>query len=160
MALGFITITLTPSADVDTNDTMDFLYPAGYDAAALFAQSGEKLVISGLGNVLDQAANTFTVAYDADSATVTYEDATSIPAGTAVTLQLPLADFEDVTSLTDGSLGTASDTLPEITAAYVEADIANSIASLAAKVNTLVARVNSLLALSQDRDNVPNDDRN
>ena len=42
-------------------------------------------------------------------------------------------------ALTDGSLGTASDAIPEITASYVEADIANSIASLAAKINEIIA---------------------
>lgn len=44
-----------------------------------------------------------------------------------------------ITPLTDGSLGTASDALAEITDTYVEATIANSIASLAAKINEIIA---------------------
>ena len=46
------------------------------------------------------------------------------------------------TSLTDGTLGTASDSLAEITASYVEATMANSYASLAAKVNAILVRMN------------------
>jgi len=38
-----------------------------------------------------------------------------------------------IVSITDGTLGTASDALAEITASYVEATIANAFASLAAK---------------------------
>ena len=50
------------------------------------------------------------------------------------------------TALTDGTLGTASDALAEITASYVEATIANSLASLAAKYTALLADVTALKA--------------
>jgi len=80
-------IELVPSAAVATNDTMVFTYPSGN--ASRYAKSGEKLVIQGLQNTLDQAADTFTLSYGASSVTVTYKDATSIPAGTKVMLQLP-----------------------------------------------------------------------
>jgi len=82
-------IELVPSAAVATNDTMTFTYPSG--AASRYAKTGEKLVVQGLQNTLDQAADTFTLAYGASSVVVTYKDATSIPAGTKVILQLPRA---------------------------------------------------------------------
>lgn len=148
MATGFTTISVTPAADVDTNDTIVFTYASGN--ASQFAQSGEILVVSGLNNVLDQAADTFTLSYGSTSVTATYKDATSIPAGTSVTLQLPLATYAP---LTDSSGGTASNTIAAISATPTQAEVANAIASLAAKVNTLIA-------LSEARDNVPDDDRN
>lgn len=139
MAVGFINITLTPAADVATDATMVFTYPSGN--ASQFRQSGEKLVVSGLQNILAQAADTFTLSYGGSSVTVTYKDATSIPAGTKVTLQLPLGAYAP---LVDNSTGTASNTIAAITDAATK----NAIASLAAKVNTL-------LSLSREIDNVP-----
>ena len=50
------------------------------------------------------------------------------------------------TALTDGSLGTASDAIAEITASYVEATQANSFATLAAKYNALLVDVTALKA--------------
>lgn len=139
MAVGFKTITVSPSAAVAKDATITFTYASGN--ASQFAQSGEVLVISGLNNVLSQAANTFTCAYGGSSVVVTYKGNTSIPAGTAVTIQLPLAAYAP---LTDGSTGTASNAIAAIT----DAPTKNAIASLAAKVNTL-------LALSAAKDNVP-----
>jgi len=144
--VDIVNITTATGAAVATDGTIDFLYPAGYDAAADFTQNNEVLVIPALQDVLAQAADTFTVAYDANSALVTYKGLTTIPAGSTVTLQIePIGSFgSDIVALTDGSLGTASNSLPEITASYVEADVANSVASLAAKINELVAKFNEL----------------
>ena len=47
------------------------------------------------------------------------------------------------TDLTDSSGGTASDTLPAISATYDQAEVRNSIASLAAKIVELHAKLNS-----------------
>lgn len=80
-------ITLVPAADVATAGTMTFTYPTGN--ASRYAKSGEKLVVSGLQNSLAQAAGTFTLVYGASSVVVTYTAATTIPAGTSVSLQLP-----------------------------------------------------------------------
>lgn len=85
---NFDIIELTPSAAVDTDETMEFTYPSGN--ASRYAKSGEKLVISGLQNILDAGASTFTLSYGASSVTVTYKASTSIPAGTKVAIQLPL----------------------------------------------------------------------
>ena len=50
---------------------------------------------------------------------------------------------DDIISLTDGSTGTVSDTLVEITGSYVQATMENTVASLAGKVNELVTMVNT-----------------
>ncbi len=44
-----------------------------------------------------------------------------------------------VTSLTDSSGGTPSDTIADVPAAYNEANNANAVASLAGKVNAILA---------------------
>lgn len=88
--MAFDIIELVPSTAVATDGTMTFTYPSGN--ASRYAKSGEVLVVSGLNNVLAQASDTFTLVYGASSVVVTYKDATSIPAGTLVTLQLPLSD--------------------------------------------------------------------
>ena len=53
-----------------------------------------------------------------------------------------------IVDITDGTLGTASDALAEITASYVEATIANSYATNAAKINAILAvlRAHGLIA--------------
>ena len=53
-----------------------------------------------------------------------------------------------IVSITDGTLGTASNALAEITASYVEATIANSFATNAAKINAILAvlRAHGLIA--------------
>lgn len=53
-----------------------------------------------------------------------------------------------ITSLTDNSGGTPSDTLADVPAAYSEATLANQIASLAAKINAILTalRAHGLIA--------------
>lgn len=154
----FDTITVTPSAAVATDATVTFTYPTtspARAAASYKAASGAVLAARGLQTVINQGADTFTLAYGAYSVVLTYKDATSLPAGKQLTLQIPLADYEDLTLLTDSSGGTASDTLAAITGSYVEATIENTVASLAAKVNALVAAQNKINALLRSRDIMP-----
>jgi len=139
----FDKITVTPSSAVATDATVVFTYPGGRNAAS-YAQSGEVLVASGLQNILAQAADTFTLSYGGSSATLTYKDATSLPAGKPLVLQLPLAEYADIVALTDSSGGTASNTIADVPGSYTEATLANQLASLAAKTNQLVALVNRL----------------
>jgi len=80
----FDLITLVPAADVATSGTMTFTYPSGN--ASRYAKTGEKLIVSGLQNVLSTG---FTLVYGASSVVVTYTGSTTIPAGTSVTLQAP-----------------------------------------------------------------------
>ncbi len=153
MALTFELVRYTPSAALADNGT--FIFTTA-QAGALYAQTAEVMVIPAMGNVLAQAADTFTIAYGASTShTLTYEDATTIPAGSEIILQIPLAVYEDIVALTDSSGGTASDTLAAITGSYVEATIENTVASLAAKINQLVAQVNILKAQLEAQNLLP-----
>lgn len=49
-----------------------------------------------------------------------------------------------VTTLTDNSGGTASDTIAVIGATYSQTEVANAVASLAEQINALTAQVNGL----------------
>jgi len=53
-----------------------------------------------------------------------------------------------IVDITDGTLGTASDALVEITGSYVEATMANAYATNAAKINAILAvlRLHGLIA--------------
>lgn len=53
-----------------------------------------------------------------------------------------------VTSLTDNTGGTASDTLADVPGAYTEATLANQLASLAAKINTIITRLRTVGIIS------------
>lgn len=55
-----------------------------------------------------------------------------------------LAGAAAVTSLTDNSGGTPSDTIADVPAAYTEATLANQIASLTAKINTIITRLRTV----------------
>lgn len=76
---------------VATDGTIDFPYPSGVVEADIVA-GGEVLGLPSLQNVLDQAADTFTVAYGSSPATVTYKADTTIPAGSTVRLQIKTID--------------------------------------------------------------------
>lgn len=62
---------------------------------------------------------------------------TKFPGGVAA----PFTDAngDAVTSLTDSSGGTASDTIASISASYSQTEVRNALASLAAKINALIA---------------------
>lgn len=154
----FDTITVTPGAAVANGGTVVFTYPTTSPvraAASYKAASGAKLAARGLQTVFTQGASNFSLSYSTTTVTLTYLGATSLPAGKQLTLQIPLADYEDITLLTDSSGGTASDTIVDVPAAYTEATLANQIASLAAKVNALVAAQNKSNALLRAYDLMP-----
>lgn len=102
--IGFDVMTLTNAADLATNGTMTFNYPGGR-VKADYNQTGEKMYSRGLQAEYAVGANNFSLVYGASSVVVTYLGATSIPAGTLVTLQAPLAAYQNIT---DSSGGAAS----------------------------------------------------
>ncbi len=83
MPINPITIVATPAANVATNGTVVFTYPAGYNASSFLA-GGATLFSEGLETLFTEGASNFSVVYGASSATVTYLGATTIPAGTAL----------------------------------------------------------------------------
>jgi hypothetical protein len=144
------TITLVPATPVAKNGTIVFTYPTtspARAAASYKAASGAKLAARGLQKVFTQGASNFSLSYGATTVTLTNLGETSYPAGKHLTLDIPLADFEDIAVLIDSSGGTASTTIPAQSGAYVQATQANTIASLAAQINLLTVSQNKQNAL-------------
>lgn len=103
--IGFDVITYTPSADVATNGTAVFNYPAGRLKTDYAQNAGEVLISHGLQTSFVDAAGGFSITYGASSATLTYLGSTNLPAGKSMTLQLPLAQY---LAVVDSSGGAAS----------------------------------------------------
>lgn len=122
------------AADVATNGTITFAYPAGVTSANV-AAGGEVLGLPSLQNVLAQASDTFTLAYGG-TIVATYKDATTIPAGSTVALQIESIDAAD-----------ANTDLPAATTTYRGAvkQSATQAASVAADIATMVTDFNALL---------------
>lgn len=136
--MAVFSLSTVNAADVATNGTITFAYPAGVTSANI-AAGGEVLGLPSLQNVLDQAADTFTVAYSG-SITVTYKDTTTIPAGSKIDLQIKSIDAAD-----------ANTNLPAATATYRGAvkQAAHQADSVAADVATMKTDFNALLAKLQ-----------
>lgn len=153
MALTFEIVRYTPSAALADNGNFTFSTAL---AGANYAQTGEVMVIPAMSNVLAQAADTFTIAYGGSTShTLTYEDATTIPAGSEIILQIPLKTWKDIVALTDNSGGAVSNTIAAVTGSYVEATMENQAASFAGKINELVAQVNLMKAQMEAQNLLP-----
>lgn len=117
-----IVLTATVGANVATNGTIDFPYVTGITQAT-YIPGSEVLAVEALQDVIDQDNAKFTVASDADSLTVTWKGATTIPAGSVVKLQARVAGGE-----------------------VTVVEQANQVDSVAADVATLKTDFNALLA--------------
>ena len=94
--------------------------------------------------------------YNAGDITVTNNTGVTWAAGSKLRVQFGRAGNDKpginrgpaITSLTDSSGGTASDTLPAITGTYTEATIENTVASLALKINQILIalRTNGMIS--------------
>lgn len=154
----FDIINVTPAAAVAKNGTIVFTYPTTSPvraAASYKSASGAQLAAKGLQKVFIQGAGNFSLSYSTTTVTLTNLGETSYPAGKSLTLQIPLADYEDLTVLTNNSGGTASDTIAAQGASYVQATQADTIASLTAKLNAVIAAQNKTNALLRQFELMP-----
>jgi len=92
--MSFKNVTATPAAAVATSGTITFSYPDGTTAGS-FASYGHKAFAVGLQNHLKQDAGEFSLSFGASDITFTYLGSTSIPANTAVKLQLNMVGQDD-----------------------------------------------------------------
>lgn len=92
----FDVMTAFPGTDLATNGTIAFTYPTATPAraaASYVSGSGAKLVAAqGFEGLFSQGASNFSLSYGATTVTLTYLGATTIPAGTKLQLQSPLAN--------------------------------------------------------------------
>lgn len=154
--IAFDTMTLVPSADVATNGSLTFNYPAGR-AKADYAQAGEIMIASGLQATFNVGASNFSLVYGTPSVVITYLGATTLPAGKQVTLQAPLTTYQALADLTDSTGGVASTTktLVDATSTYSQAIANANVATLAAQIKALNAKVTMLIGNAKLFDKIP-----
>jgi hypothetical protein len=146
-----VTPLLTLASSGANAATVVVAYPAGtvqadFIGANAAANTGS-LVLNG-NEVYPEAASGVRVnfTYGAGDVTITNNTGVTWAAGSTIRAQFGRAGNDRpginpapaITSLTDSSGGTASDTLPAITGSYVEATIENTVASLALKINQIL----------------------
>jgi len=106
---AFDVMEVTLGAALANGGTQAFTYPTASPAraaASYKSASGAKLVASrGFQGNFAQGASNFSLVYGASTVTLTYLGSTTIPAGTKLTLQAPLIDYEDITDNTGGAIG-------------------------------------------------------
>lgn len=146
-----VTPVTTLAAAVANAGTVLVAYPSGRVQAdfigANVATNTGSLVLNG-NEVYPEAGSGVRVnfTYNAGDITVTNNTGVTWAAGSTIRAQFGRAGNDRpgfapgpaITSLTDSSGGTASDTLAAITGAYVEATIENTVASLALKTNQIL----------------------
>jgi hypothetical protein len=150
MAFSVTPVTTLASA-VANAATVTVAYPAGTTQASFIGANAAPntgfLVLNG-NEVYPEATSGVRVSfsYGAGDVTVTNTTGVTWAAGSTIRVQFGRAGTDRpginpnpaITSLTDSSGGTASDTLAAIGGAYVEATIENTVASLALKTNQIL----------------------
>lgn len=147
-----VVTTVILATSVANSGTVTLAYPSGTNQAYFTggnARAGSVVVLND-NDAYTQAASQIGVTFGGSDITLTNSTGFTWAAGTKVAVGLAYANAADafsgqispaITALTDSSGGTASDTLAAISGTYVQAEVRNSIASLAAKINSLRAAV-------------------
>lgn len=153
---ALITMTGLTTAGGHNGGTKLFDWPEA--VIRLLGISYSLTMTAGSGGISDTAALVWgigTAAMGVDNATLLTTEADLVPSVAAtlvggVKASTGTSVGAQITSLTDNSGGTASDTLAAITGSYVEATIENTVATLAAKINELVTKANTSQATRLD----------
>lgn len=138
--MSVIVIKAIPSADLETDDTIVFTYPAGVAQADLVS-GGEVLAIESHQSVLAQAADTFTLSYGSTSVTLTYKGETTVAVGSVMQLQVTLAVADDAIDPAQLPKATTS-ARGGVKQAAVQADsTASDVATIKTDFNALLAKL-------------------
>jgi len=154
--MSFVTTTAVLGSAVADAGTVSIAYPTGTNQAyftGINAAANTGSIFINDNDEYPEAASGVAIAilYDTSVITITNNTVQTWPAGALIRVQLGRAGMDApafergsaITNLTDSSGGTASDTLAAIGAAYVEATIENTVASLARKINQLLVELRS-----------------
>lgn len=151
--MSFKTAYITLASAVADAGTVTVPYPAGTTQASFTganaAADGKAIVNDN--DVYSEAASEIALAYGGSNVTLTNNSGVSWAAGSTVRVQMGQAGADApatspapaIVSMTDSSGGTASDTLPAISATYVQTEVRDSIASLAAKQEAILDALRS-----------------
>ncbi len=146
--MSFKVVDLVLASAVANSGTVTSIpYPAGTNQAYFTGANAaaDGVVTLNDNEVYTQAASKIGITYGASDITLTNSSGVTWAAGTRVRLQLGRAGNDRpgfapsaaIAALTDSSGGTASTTLPAISASPTQAEVRNSIASLNAQIERL-----------------------
>lgn len=148
--MSFVTTQTVLASAVANAGTVTLAYPAGTTQATFIGANAAPNTGSAVLNdneVFPEAASGVRIAltYNSGDITVTNNTGISWPAGSKLLVQLGafgadrpgFAPAPAIAALTDSSGGTASTTLAAISGTYVQAEVRNSIATLAAQIERL-----------------------
>lgn len=152
--MSFVTTSIVLAAQVANAGTVTLTYPAGtnqafFTGANAAANTGAAIVNEN--DVYPEAASgtRINLTYGASDITLTNNTGVAWPAGSTVRVQLGRAGNDrpgfaraggSVVPLTT-TVGTASDTIADVGAAFNQTTLNNIVASLAAKINELAVQV-------------------
>lgn len=153
--MSFVTTSIVLGAQVANAGTVAVPYPAGTNQAFFTgpnAAANTGAAVINENDVYPEAAAgvRINLTYGASDITLTNNTGVTWPAGSTVRVQLGRSGNDRpgfargaaaIVPLTDSSGGTASDTIAAIGATYVQAEVRNAVASLAAKINELAVQV-------------------
>lgn len=144
-ALAVTTVTLASA--VNNAATFTVNYPAGSSQASLRGSTGGRMVVDA-DAAFAQGASGFTAVFGPSNITVTNTTGATLPAGSVIVISFGdptiAGRYETgarVTGVIDltTSVGTASDTIPDVGAAFTQATLNNINRSLAEKINQINA---------------------
>lgn len=148
----YIVDTVLASAVAD-NGTVTLSYPSGTTQATFTGvnAAADGVVVRNHNEVYQEADPGMSLTYGSSDITLTNLSGVAWAVGDVLKVQLGAAGNDRpgfqkgtaITSLTDNSGGTASDTLAAITGSYVEATMENTVASLAKKINQILIALRS-----------------
>lgn len=156
-----VTAELILASAVASAGTVTVAYPSGTvqaDFIGANAAANTGWAVLNNNEVYEEKASGVRVnfTYNAGDVTVTNNTGVTWAAGSKLRVQFGRAGNDRpgfrpgvaITSLTDSSGGTASDTLAAITGSYVEATMENTVASLALKINQILIalRTNGIIS--------------
>lgn len=154
--MSFNVVTVVLGTAVADTGTVTLAYPTGttqasFTGANAAANTGVAYINDNDEYPEASSGVRINLTYGGSDITLTNNTGQTWAAGSTVRVQLGRAGNDApafqagtaITSLTDSSGGTASNTLAAITGSYVEATIENTVASLAAKTNEILVALRS-----------------
>lgn len=147
--MSFAITEITLASAVADDGTVTVAYPAGTAQADYIGANAatNAVVVRDDNDVFAEADPGIAISYGASNATLTNRTGEAWPVGTRLRVQFAqsgndapaFAPADAITSLTDNSGGTASDTLAAISGTYNQGEVRNSVASLNAKLEEVLA---------------------
>ena len=140
--MSIVTVeTILSAAVASPAGTFAVSYPTGYvqgDFTGVNASATAYMVVNG-NDRWTEADDKFDISYGASTVTVTNKTGATLPAGTEVLLGLARIGLVDEVVALTHTVGTAGNTIVDVTATPTQTTVNNNFASVSAKLNQILA---------------------